>query len=260
MKFHRTIIGFVCGLLIATVMGACAFKSDTSFTPGQVDQIQNIVHSYLVAHPEVLVEASQALQQQELARVESAAKAAIAANATQLFASKIFPVGGNPNGTVTMIEFFDYQCPHCVNMSPIVDSLIKNNSNLRVVSLEFPIFGDLSDYAARAALAAEMQGKYWEMHEAIFSANKRLTHDIVDQMAQQLGLNMQKLKQDMKDPSITAELMSVRMLAQKLQLQGTPAFIVAPSNYAASMNNAKLSFFPGQVSGDTLQQYINNAE
>lgn len=260
MKFHRTIIGFVFGLLMATVIGACAFKSDNSFTPQQVDQIQVIVHQYLVAHPEVLLEASQALQQQELTKAEAMAKTAIAQNAGQLFASKIAPVAGNVDGNVTLIEFFDYQCPHCVYMSPVVDSLIKNNSNLRVISLDFPIFGDVSDYAARAALAAGMQGKYWQMHDALFMANKRLSHAIVDQIAQQVGLNTEQLKKDMNSQGVTTQLMMVRMLAQKLQLQGTPAFIVGPTNYPTSLNNAKVSFFPGQASEESLQKYINNAE
>lgn len=260
MKFHRTIIGFVFGLLVALAIGACAQKSDVSFTSGQVDQIQNIVHSYLVTHPEVLIEASRALQQKEMAQAESVAKVAIAQNAAMLFNSKTSPVGGNANGSVTMVEFFDYQCPHCIDMASIVNSLIQSNSNLRVVSMEFPIFGDVSDYAARAALAAGMQGKYWQMHNALFAVNKRLTHDIVDRMAQQVGLDMTQLKKDMNATSVTTELTTVRMLAQKLQLQGTPAFIVAPSNFKQGDSEAKVSFFPGQIPQAQLQQFISKAE
>jgi len=260
MKFHRTIAGFVCGVLVAAVMGACAQKTDGSFSPAQVEQIQNIVHTYLVAHPEVLIEASQALQQQELTKAEVAAKIAISQNAALLFNSKTTPVGGNVNGTVTIVEFFDYQCPHCINMAGILNSLIQNNSNVRVVSMEFPIFGDVSDYAARAALAAGLQGKYWQMHNGLFGAGKRLTHDVIDQIAQQVGVNVAQMKKDMSDASITTELMTVRMLAQNLQLQGTPAFIVAPSSFKQGDSEAKVSFFPGQMSQDQLQQFIGKAE
>lgn len=262
MKFRRTLVGFVFGVLVAVAIGVYAEHGDSedSFTSQQVGQIQNIVHTYLVAHPEVLVEASQALQQQELSRSEAVAKTAIGQLANTLFRSKHAPVAGNPTGSVTLVEFFDYQCPHCIYMTPIVDSLIKTNSNLRVVSMDFPIFGEVSEYAARAALAAGMQGKYWQMHDAIFMANKRLTKEIVNQLAEKVGLNMQKLKQDMHSQAVTDQLMTVRMLAQKLQLQGTPAFVVAPSDFKSGMNDAKVSFFPGQVSEATLQKFINSAE
>ena len=129
MKFHRSITGFICGVLVAIAIGACAQKSNSSFTPLQVKDIQNIVHQYLVSNPQVLIEVSQALQKQQLNKIENDARKVIMANGEALFNSPLAPVAGNKNGSVTMVEFFDYQCPHCIFMARIVDSLMKMNKN-----------------------------------------------------------------------------------------------------------------------------------
>ena len=126
--------------------------------------------------------------------------------------------------------------------------------------MELPVFGAVSEYAARAALAAGMQNKYWEMRTAIFSANQRLTKTVVDKVAMKVGLNLAELNKDMNSEAVTTQLNTIRTLAEKLKLAGTPAFIVAPSDFYQSHNVSKLSFFPGPASGKQLQTFINKAE
>jgi protein-disulfide isomerase len=100
------------------------------------------------------------------------------------------------------------------------------DKNLRVVLKEFPIFGEDSEYAATAALAANKQGKYWELHIAMFSHDGKITKAAVDEIAQAQGLDMVKLKKDMSDPAIVDTLMRNRALAQTLAINGTPAFVI----------------------------------
>lgn len=164
------------------------------------------------------------------------------------------PIAGNANGKVTMVEFFDYQCGHCVDMAPVVSSLIKINPNLRVIFKEFPIRGPMSDYASRAALAANKQGKYYQFNHALFTANQDLTEEVILQIAKSVGLNIAKLQKDMRDPKINAQLEANKKLAQKLQIPGTPAFFIGPSG----ANKAETSEI-GAVSQQDLQSAINKA-
>lgn len=234
------------------------------FSDDQKTQIETIVHDYLIAHPDILIQMSQELQQQQYQQMQQKALTVIKDNSAQLFAANGTQVAGNPNGTVTLVEFFDYQCVHCANVyrDHIIENLIKANPNLRVVYKEFPIFGEASVYASKAALAAAMQGKYLEMHAAIFNTGKiegNLKPADVDAAAKKIGLNMEKLKKDMQNPQIKADLDADYKLAQALGLPGTPGFIIAPTPKTGN-SAGKTAFIPGLASADNLQQAINAAK
>lgn len=236
-------------VLIAN-FSAFAANSTSSFTPDQTQQIQQIVHEYLVKNPQVLVEASQALQQQQMAQMQKTAGKAIADNAKDLFNNPASPVLGNPNGNVTVIEFMDYQCPHCKDMGPVIQSLTQSDSNLRIIIKELPIFGPTSEYAAKAALAAQKQGKYKEFHYALMKDQNPLNKDEVMKIAKEVGLDTNKLAQDIEDPVIAQQLKDNYTLAQKLGLMGTPAFIIG------TRPGEKTAFIPGTTSPQNLQQVI----
>lgn len=246
-------------LLSIGALTACmvspALIAANNMSPEQQKDIEKVVHDYLVNNPEVLVEASQALQQKQQQNVQQQAKSAILENADQLFGGKL-AVAGNPKGNVTLVEFFDYQCIHCKKMAPIIGGLIKKDKNLRVVYVEFPIFGKSSEVASQAALAAAMQGKYLQMHEALLKIDKRLDDKIVMDTAKSIGLNMTKLQKDMNSKAVTNLLDANRQLAEKMHLMGTPAFVVAAT--PAGKFNAKTepAFIPGAASEDALQDLI----
>jgi len=249
------------GALAASLVSPALMAADTNTTPmsdAQKKEIEKVVHDYLVANPEVLLEASQALQQKQQQNMQQQAQSAIKENTDQLFLGKT-TIAGNPKGNVTIVEFFDYQCIHCKKMSPIIDSLIKKDSDLRVVYKEFPIFGKSSELASRAALAAGMQGKYKEMHNALISIDKRLNDQIVMATAKSLGLDMKKLKTDMQSKEVTAILDANRELAEKLHLMGTPAFIVASTPNGQFKAGTEPSFIPGAASEESLQELIKKA-
>ena len=264
MTMAKMFISLVAGAAIATATVACANRSGDDFSAAQVTQIQTIVHDYLVNHPEVLVEASQALQQKQLASMQSKAAGAIIANKVVLLTDKVSPVAGNSQGAVTLVEFFDYQCPHCIDMEPIVANLVKNNPGLRVVFKEFPIFGDVSDYAARMSLAAYKQGKYIKFNNALLTANKiiemahkSVTHTDIDNVARKVGLNIDQAKKVMRSNAFTDELKQNRTLAGNLSLVGTPAFIVLYTDPAKNTDPAMVGFVPGQTDEATLQGLIS---
>src|SRR5262249_24609588 len=148
-------------------------NTKTTFNANQVQQIQQVVHDYLIKNPQVLVEASEVLQKQAMMKVEQNAKTAINQSASKVFADPASPVGGNPKGTVTIVEFFDYQCPHCKEMEAIIEKLVGKDKNLRVVYKELPIFGTNSRFASNAALASQEQGadKYVKLHDALMAAS-----------------------------------------------------------------------------------------
>jgi protein-disulfide isomerase len=220
------------------------------FTPIQKKAIEKIVHKYLVAHPEVLVEASQALQAQQQQQQQSKAMQAISANKKALFHDPNTPVAGNPNGSVNVVEFFDYQCGHCRTVFPIIESIMQKDKNVKFFFKELPIFGGASKYAAKVALAANAQGKYLSLHDAIFSAKDALTKDKVNQFAQEAGLDVSKLTSEIQKPKYEAMVRANFALAQKLGIMGTPAFVI--SNKAET----KFQFIPGATSEQGLQAAI----
>ncbi|MGB6976255.1 MAG: DsbA family protein, partial [Gammaproteobacteria bacterium] len=226
-------------------------SGDPALSPAQTKEIQQVVHDYLVNNPEVLVEASQALQQKEVAKMQSTARDAIGKNAKALFNDPVSPVIGNPNGNVTVVEFMDYQCGHCKEMSPIIEGIIKQDPELRVVIKQLPIFGESSEFAAKAALAAQKQGKFAAFHQALMKATAPLSHDSVMAIAKSVGLNTEQLQQDMKDDVFDQQLKANMQLAQTLGLVGTPAFIIG------NRQNSKNAFMPGATSAQNMQQLIN---
>lgn len=252
-------IALAMGLSLAAVAPGFAAEAAASFNDAQKSAIQQVVHDYLVAHPEVLIEASQALQKKQQDQMASQAKQAISSNAGDLFAGKL-AVAGNPKGNVTLVEFFDYQCVHCKKMAPVVSELVKANPNLRVVYKEFPIFGKSSELASKAALAAAKQGKYQAMHDALIGQEKRLNENMIMEAAKKIGLNMDTFKKDMASQELSDELKSNRSLAEKLRLMGTPAFIIASTPNGQFNVKIEPTFIPGAASQETMQALIKKAQ
>lgn len=249
-------------LAIASMMafGASSFAATDALSAGQKQQVETVVHDYLAKNPDVVIAALQSYQQRQMDQARKTiekTQASLPQYANSLFHQTQDPTTGNPNAKVTVVEFFDYQCPHCVEMTPVLESVMKSNPDVRVVFKEFPIRGPASELAARAALAAKMQGKYFELHKALMAANRTLTEDDILKIAQSIGLNVDKLKTDMKSPTVEQQIKANYQLAQSLQLMGTPAFIVAKSNVTTTAPASAIIFIPGQVDEGQLKTAIS---
>lgn len=140
--------------------------------------------------------------------------------------SSASPVLGNPRGDVTILEFSDYQCVDCKVAHPVVERLLKEDSGLRLELKEFAFLGPVSTTAARAALASQKQGRYAAFHSVLMRFKGRLSDDLVFATARQVGLDIDRLKRDMEDPAVTAELRAVAALAKSLGVEGAPAYVV----------------------------------
>ena len=213
-------------LFSVMMLGLFPAANAAEFNDGQRQEMESIIKDYLLSHPEILQEMSQILEQKQKQAEDEQRKDGLVKNADQIFRDKADFVAGNPDGKVTMVEFFDYNCGWCKKGFPEVMSLLDTDKDLKFVLKEFPIFGEDSEYAAKAAIASGKQGKYWDLHRAMFSHEGKITKDSVDEIAAGIGLNMNQLKKDMKDPALTEILERNRALAQSLAINGTPAFII----------------------------------
>ncbi|HRO16335.1 MAG TPA: DsbA family protein [Paracoccus sp. (in: a-proteobacteria)] len=135
------------------------------------------------------------------------------------------PVLGNPQGDVTLTEFFDYNCPFCRKMVPVMQQLIASDPNLRVVFREWPVFGEGSEFAARAALASLGQGKYWQMHAGLMGMKGRAEEATVMRTARQVGLDPDRLRADMQKKHVSDHIQGSMDLADHMGLAGTPSLI-----------------------------------
>ena len=135
------------------------------------------------------------------------------------------PVLGNPQGDITLTEFFDYNCPYCKKIAPLIPQLIAAEPGLRVTFREWPVFGEGSDFAARAALAALDQGKYWQLHAGLMGMRERATEPTVLRMVRRLGLDEARLRRDMDSRRVGDHIANSFLLADHMGLMGTPTFI-----------------------------------
>lgn len=233
-------------------------------TPAERTKIENVVHEYLVNKPEVIVEAFQILQKRQYEEAEKKVQRTQQDStkyAQQLFHKANDPMAGNPNGKVTIVEFFDYQCPHCVDMAPAIEAVIKSNPDVRYIFKEFPIRGPMSIYAARAALAANMQGKYYPMSRALLTANAPLTQDSILQIAKNIGLNLDQFKKDLSSKTVDDQIKENMKLAQDLNLFGTPAFFIGKTEIGttAYKGTGSITYTPGQMDQGQMQEMIKKA-
>jgi protein-disulfide isomerase len=243
-------------LLLASTLTANAFAAADTFSASQKKQIETIVHDYLVNNPNVLVEVSQALQRKQQGEMENLQKQAVETirnKVNSVFFNQQDPVLGNPKGSITLVEFYDYQCGHCRDMAPTISEAIKNNKQLRVVFKPFPIFGDASEFATKAVLAAVKQNKFADMHAELMKTTD-FSQDNIMQLAKKLGLNLAQFKTDLTSKEASQEIDSVKNLAKELQIYFTPVLIAA--NTEAKPKDMQIIFVPGQVNGKALNQML----
>jgi protein-disulfide isomerase len=220
MTFFR-----VCLLLVLSLAAILPARADD---PSAADtaKIQKIIADYLKAHPEVIIDALQEYQKKQDAMKADMARQTIAAAKDELLNDATNPVGGNPKGDVTVVEFFDYRCPYCKAVEGDLQKAISADGNVRVIYKEFPILGPESIVASRAALAAVAQGKYQPFHDKLLAYKGNLDDAAIYSVAGDAGLDVKKLKADMEKPEIKDQIGRNYHLADKLNIQGTPAFII----------------------------------
>lgn len=255
-----SMIATVAALGILTPAVSLYAKPTTNVTPEERTKIENVVSDYLEKNPEVIIHALQSYQQKQMEQAQDAMKKTQATSpkfSDALFRQAHDPIAGNPNGKITVVEFFDYQCPHCIAMTEIIDNLVKSNPNIRVIFKEFPIRGQMSEISAKAALAANQQGKYFEFHKGLMNSKvEPLTENEIYKIAASAGLNVDQLKKDMDSATVTNQIKANYKLAQDLNLMGTPAFFVGKTDTKKEAGANAIVFIPGQVDQAQMNDII----
>jgi protein-disulfide isomerase len=240
----RLVAALWLGILLVMLPGAARAAG---FSPDQRQEIEAIVKNYLTKNPELLLDVLQAAEDKVKTQSHEKAAAALAARRQDVFDDPETPVGGNPHGDVSLVEFFDYRCPYCKEVEPSLEALLTQDRGLRFVYKEFPVLGPVSTTAARAALASRKQGKYFLLHRALMALKGHFDDAAVFQTASAIGLDVERLKHDMKAPEIDRDLKTNLDLAETLDIRGTPGFVIGDE------------IIPGAVSLDALKQLIDAA-
>lgn len=221
------VLHVAAGCLLLFLMGAAsAAGAEPAAGQRSVEEIEEIVREYILGNPEVLFEAVQRHKEKQRQRQAERDRVAVREHAKELLADPDSFVGGNPDGDVTLVEFFDYRCGYCKRFAPVLEAITRQDPKLRVVYKELPVLGPDSFRAAQAALAARNQGHYLEFHEALMGVDGPLTDDAIRTVARSVGLDLNRLKRDMETPKVLDILGATHRLAEALAIDGTPTLIV----------------------------------
>ena len=219
--------GLAAAMAGTTVFGPLARADE--FTPAQKQELGAFIKDYLVNNPDVLRAAIEALDKHDKQAAEEERQKTVATEAGTLFSSKYQATIGNPNGTATLVEFFDYNCHFCKGALPDVTKLMKDDPNLKLVLKDYPVLGPGSVEAARVASAARNQlpgDKFWAFHTKLLATHGPVGKTEALAVARELGLDMDKLAKDMQSSDVKTGLDEVMQLADALQINGTPTFVV----------------------------------
>jgi len=232
----------LAALALSTLLALPAAAQD--FTE---EEIKQLALQAILENPEIVMEAVSILQQREEEAAAADARSTLDEGRALLERDPNAPVLGNPDGDVTVVQFFDYNCPYCRRAAEQVDALLERDAEVRVVYREWPILGEGSVFAARAALASREQGEYGAFHAALMGARGRIDEPIVMQIAEDLGLDLERLRADMQGPAVQAHIDTTFELAGSLGFTGTPSFVIGDA------------LAPGLVDADTLVEMVEAA-
>jgi protein-disulfide isomerase len=200
------------------------------FSSAQTHEIESIVKNYLVQHPEVLQEAMDALDKRQKEVDAEKARSTIKEDKATIFNSSHQVVLGNPQGNITMVEFFDYNCAFCKRALPDMLTLLKTDPDLKFVLKEFPVLGPGSVEAAHVAVAARMQDpsgkKYIEFHQKLLGGRGPADKVRALAVAKDVGFDMARLEKDMNSDEVKATIEENMKLADELGVSGTPTYVV----------------------------------
>ncbi len=211
------------------------------------EEVKQLALEAIRENPGIIMEAVAILQSHEEQAAEAASAQVLSDQRLMLEQDPNAPVLGNPDGDVTVVEFFDYNCPYCKRAAPEVEALIAADTNVRVVFREWPILSEGSVFAARAALAARNQGKYELFHAKMMTLRGRAEEASVLAVAEEIGLDIAQMRLDMNAAEVDEHIAESMRLAELLGFNGTPSFVIGDA------------LVPGLVSFDELEQLVATA-
>ena len=204
-------------------------------------EIERIIHEYIMNNPELIIQSIEKLRQ--VVEQENDDKKNFLIKNFKLFANdKNIPWQGEEHASVILIEFFDYNCGYCKKSLDAITHILKSHKNVKVSFRDYPILSTTSTSAAKAALAAQKQGKYFNFHSNLMKFQGNLTEEEIFNIAKSSGLKIEQLKLDMDDPEITAIIKETHDLAKSLGIRGTPTFLINGKLFAGALDENRLKF------------------
>ena len=228
MTFRSCLVAAACSTFLA--IATPQISQADELTAGQKSEVERILRDYLIAHPEVIQDAMAELDKRQSAAEAEKHKATINQNAATIFSSPRQVVLGNPDGNVTFVEFFDYNCGYCKRAMDDMLTLLKDDPKLKIVLKEFPVLGPGSVEAAQVAVAVRMQDKtgkkYLEFHQKLLGGRGQADKARALAVAKDVGLDMARLEKDLASAEVKATLQESFKLAESLGLNGTPSYVI----------------------------------
>ncbi len=242
----RTLLGGLIVPLSFLMLSVPVLAQKAELSVAQERAMRELVIKTIREKPEIILEALQILESRQKTAQAGSIQKILAEKSDEIFRHADDPVGGNPNGDVTLVEFFDYRCGFCKRVHPTIKRLLKEDGNIRYVYKEFPILGPSSMLASRAALASRSSGKYAKFSNALMESRGSLNEKSVFSIAKKSGLNPVALKREMQQKAgdIQAVIQRNYKLAQALNINGTPAFVIGNQ------------LLPGAVDFETLKASV----
>jgi protein-disulfide isomerase len=229
--FER-LYGVVSSLAIASLLIVSTASADGVQTEVSRSALRAEIRAYLLENPEILMEMVALLEAREQELKTSADRELVARNADALFADGFSFVAGNPNGSLTLVEFADYQCGFCRRAHPDVRALIESDGDIRLIIKELPILGPGSELGARAAISTLILNggeAYLRVNNALMGLEVPITEEVLDRTLAEADLDPAEIRAGMHDPEVTRRLRETQELAQSLDISGTPTFVVETS-------------------------------
>ena len=235
--------------LMAAAMPLKAQTLNQGLNDTQKKEIEALIGEYLRAHPEVILESIRAMQEREQAAQLQRQQEGLVSRRQEIERDPTSPVIGNPNGTVTVTEFFDYRCGYCKAVFPSVLQLLKDDPNVRYVMKELPILTPESRIAAKLALAVwkNEPKRYQDLHTRLMSAQGDFSERRIFAIAKDAGVDVERARKTMETPEVEQALAANMELAQALGITGTPGFVIGKR------------LAPGAIDYETLKQFVADA-
>jgi protein-disulfide isomerase len=230
---------------LVTDFSSYARAADTALNETQKAEVRQIIKEYMRENPEIVIESFKAFQDKQQAESIANAQVKIKEYASYLTGSNM-PSAGNPKGSITVIEFFDYNCGYCKKAIGDIKNIIDTDKDVRFVFVEMPILGPTSLTAAQWAHAAQRQGKYFEFHTALMEHNGAIEDSVLEETAKKIGLDLEKAKADAGSSEVAEEIQKGMQIGGEIGVQGTPGFIVDDQ------------LFPGYLGEEGLKKAIED--
>lgn len=242
--FSRVTGAALAGLVaLAASAGSARAQSGPGFTGPQKEEIGRVVREYLLANPEVLQDAIAVLERRQTEAQKAMQAKTLRDSRETLLRAQYDTVVGNPSGDVTVVEFFDYNCPYCKSALGDLQGLMKGDPKLRVVLKDLPVLGPESLEAHRVAIAAKQQlsgDKAFDFHSRLLSIRGRINGERALGLAREMGLDMARLQRDIDGPLVKTAVEETRQLGEQLGISGTPAYVIGEEVISGAVGQGPL--------------------